>query len=220
MGNTSGTQNNFVAVPFNTVGYNTADIQQIQISGDGIGWGGEGFEIWSGAPTVVEGSSFLYCDPTLDPNAEATDYYWGDYDGYPASYSIAAGQGVVLGLSEGLEISYAGEVANDGVEFTSVGGNNFVGNTFASAIDIQNIRISGDGLGWGGEGFEVWEGAPTVKEGSSFLYCDPSLDPNAEATDYYWGDYDGNRVTYSIVPGQGFVLGLPEGVTVSFDAPY
>ena len=222
----SGSQNNFVAVPFNSVGCNTADIQMIKISDGGngtIGWGTETFDIWEGAPTVVDGSSFVYWDASIDPTATATAPYWGDSEGTPASYSIADGQGVVLGLTEGLEVSYAGEVAKQKIEFTSVAGNNFAGNTFASAIDIQSIKVDDGGagvIGWGTETFDIWEGAPTVRDGSSFVYWDASIDPTATATAPYWGDSEGNPASYSIVPGQGFVLGLGEGLTVSFDSPY
>ena len=99
---------NFIAAPFSTVGYNTTDIQQIKLSDDGagaIGWGGEEFGIWEGGPSVVEGSSFLYYDPTMDPNGEAQDYYWGDDEGNPVTYSIAGGQGVVISCASDLAIS-------------------------------------------------------------------------------------------------------------------
>ena len=218
--------NNFVAIPFAQVGYNTSDIQQIKISDGGagmIGWGGETFDIWEGLPTVVEGSSFLYTDPSMDMSGEATDYFWADFDGNPANYSIAPGQGVVLGLSDGLSVTYAGDVAKGNVEFTAIDGNNFVGNGFAASIDIQAIKISDDGaglIGWGGETFDIWEGLPTVVEGSSFLYTDPSMDMSGEATDYFWADFDGNPATYEIPAGKGFVLGLSEGLSVTIDAPY
>ena len=94
-GNTTGQDNNFVTIPFNAVGYNTSDIQQIKISDGGaagIGYGTETFSVWEGVPTVAEGSEFFYWDPMYDPTAEATDYYWGDSAGATASFSIAPGQ--------------------------------------------------------------------------------------------------------------------------------
>lgn len=225
LGKNSGDQNNFIAVPFASVGYNTSDIQMIEISDDGagqIGWGGETFDIWEGAPAIVEGTSFLYTDPSMDPTQKATSYYWGDAEGKRAIFSVVPGQGGVLGLSEGLVVTYAGEVATDDVSFTAIQGNNFTGNSFATAIDIQSIKISDEGagkIGWGGETFDIWEGAPTVSVGSSFLYMDPSMDPSMKATSYYWGDADGNPVSYSISAGQGFVLGLAEGLSVTIESP-
>jgi len=97
-----------VTIPFNAVGYNTSDIQQIKISDEGagtIGWGGEIFSIWEGVPTTVDGSAFFYCDPSLDMSGEATDYYWGDDVGNVATYAIPANQGVVINCPAGLTIT-------------------------------------------------------------------------------------------------------------------
>ena len=109
-GGATGADNNFVTIPFNAIGYNTSDIQQIKISDGGagsIGWGDETFIIWEGLPTVVAGSGFTYMDPGADPTGEATDYYWGDDDGYKATYAIPANQGVVINCPAGLTVTIA-----------------------------------------------------------------------------------------------------------------
>ena len=225
-GATTGQDNNFVTIPFNAVGFNTSDIQQIKISDGGagtIGWGTENFGIWEGAPTVVDGSSFLYYDPSMDPAGEATDYYWGDDVGNKVAFSIAPGQAVVVNAAADLDFNTSGEVPATQVKFTSVAENNFTGNPFPSAIDIQAIKISDGGagsIGWGTENFGIWEGAPTVVDGSSFLYYDPSMDPAGEATDYYWGDDVGNKVSYSIAPNQGVVINCAADLTITIVPPY
>ena len=107
-GNTTGSDNNFVTIPFNAVGFNTGDIQQIKLSdggAGGIGWASETFEVWEGVPTVVAGSGFFYLDPSMDPSGEATDYYWGDESANKATYQIAPGQGVVINCAEGLTVT-------------------------------------------------------------------------------------------------------------------
>ena len=215
-----------MTIPFNAVGYNTSDIQQIKI-GDGgagtIGWGTETFEVWEGIPTVAEGSSFFYLDPSMDPTGEATDYYWGDGEGNKAVFSIAPGQGVVVNCAEDLSVTTAGQVPSEEVGFTSIADNNFTGNPFPASIDIQAIAISDGGagnIGWGTETFEVWEGLPTVAEGSSFFYLDMSMDPNGEATDYYWGDGEGNAATYTVPAGQGVVINCAEGLEITIAPPY
>ena len=225
---TSIADNNFVAVPFNAVGYNTADIQQIQISdggAGGIGWGTENFSIWEGIPTVRANSEFVYCDPSLDPDAQATDYYWGDLSGASATYSIAPGQAVAINTGDaGLTFRLSGDVPMGAVSFSSIADNNFTGNPFPQAIDIQAITISdggNGGIGWGTENFSIWEGIPTVRANSEFVYCDPSLDPDAQATDYYWGDLSGASATYSIAPGQGVVINTGEAdLTITINPPY
>ena len=122
-----------------------------------------------------------------------------------------------------LSVTIAGAVPTENVEFTTVAENNFTGNPFPSAIDIQSIRISDDGagtIGWGTENFSIWEGLPTAVEGSGFLYLDPSMDPNGEATDYYWGDENANKATYSIPAGQGVVINCAADLTITINPPY
>ena len=213
-------------MPFNAVGYNTADIQQIGISDGGagtIGWGTEMFSVWEGVPTVADGSEFVYWDASMDPAAEATGCYWGDSSCAKASFSIAPGQGVVVNCVEDLTFNTAGDVPMSTVSFTSIADNNFTGNPFPSPIDIQAISISDGGagtIGWGTEMFSIWEGVPTVADGSEFVYWDASMDPAAEATSCYWGDSSCAKVTYSIPAGQGVVINCVEGLTISIEPPY
>ena len=225
-GSKTGADNNFVTIPFSTVGYNTADIQSIKLSGGGaggIGWGGETFDIWEGLPTLVADAGFVYCDPSMDVSGESTDYYWGDAEGNKAKYSVAAGQGVVINCASDLSVSTSGQVPTSQVKFTSIKDNNFTGNPFPKAIDIQSIKLSdggAGGIGWGGETFDIWEGLPTLVADAGFVYCDPSMDVSGESTDYYWGDANGNKAKYSIVPGRGVVINCAEGLAVTIDPPY
>ena len=225
-GSTTGADNNFVTVPFSTVGYNTADIQSIKISDGGagsIGWGGETFDIWEGLPTLVADAGFFYYDKTMDPNGVEKDYYWGDSDGNRAQYSVAAGQGVVINCAADLAVSTSGQVPKNQVKFTSIADNNFTGNPFPSAIDIQSIKLSdggAGGIGWGGETFDIWEGLPTLVADAGFFYYDKSMDPNGVETGYYWGDSDCNKASYSIAPGRGVVINCAEGLAVTIDPPY
>ena len=222
----TGSDNNFVTIPFADIGYNTADIQSIKISDGGagmIGWGTETFAIWEGLPTAVVGSGFVYWDSSLDPAQEATSCYWGDAAGNKAAYSIAPGQGVVINCASDLEVSTSGEVSDEQIKFTTVQDNNFTGNPFPSAIDIQSIKISDGGagtIGWGTETFAIWEGLPTAVVGSGFVYWDSSLDPAQEATSCYWGDAAGNKAAYSIAPGQGVVVNCAADLEVTIDAPF
>ena len=223
---TSGADNNFITVPFNAVGYNTADIQQIKLSDGGaqsIGWTGETFAIWEGLPTAVEGSGFFYYDPSMDVTGEATDYYWGDDSGAKATFSIAPGQAVVINCAADLSFITSGDVPMTTVSFTTIADNNFTGNPFPQTIDIQAIKIDDGGaqsIGWTGETFAIWEGLPTAVEGSGFFYYDPSMDVTGEATDYYWGDDSGAKATYAIPSGQGVVINCAADLTISIEPPY
>ena len=223
---TSGADNNFITVPFNAVGYNTADIQQIGISdggNGGIGWGSETFSIWAGVPTTVDGSDFFYYDPSMDVSGESTTYYWGDSSGAKATFSIAPGQGVVVNSSADLTFMTSGDVPMGQVSFTTIADNNFTGNPFPQTIDIQAISISdggNGGIGWGSETFSIWEGVPTTRSGSDFFYYDPSMDVSGTATTYYWGDSSGAKAVYPIAAGQGVVINCAADLTISIEPPY
>ena len=222
---TSGADNNFVTVPFNAIGYNTADIQQIAISdggAGGIGYGTETFSIWEGLPTVATGSEFVYFDASMDPAGEATTYYWGDATGAKATFSVAPGQAVVVNCAADLTFTTSGDVDVSPISFTSIADNNFTGNPFPMPIDIQNISISDDGaggIGYGTETFSVWEGLPTVATGSEFVYFDASMDPAGEATTYYWGDATGAKATYPIPANQGVVVNCAADLTITINPP-
>ena len=203
---------NFLAVPFNSVGYNTADIQSIKISDGGmgmIGYGTENFSIWQGAPDVIVGTEFSYWD---DFNG---GYYWSDPNG-GQEYSIAAGQGFVIDCAADLEMQFCGEVSDEDITATTIQGFNFFGNSFAAPISIQDISISDGGMGtigWGGEGFSLWEGEPDVVADTEFMYWD---DYNGG---YYWSDENGGQ-TFTINPGQGFVINCVADLEVTIASPY
>ncbi|MBR2919918.1 MAG: hypothetical protein IKC27_00995 [Kiritimatiellae bacterium] len=209
-----------------TVGCNTVDIQDIKLDDGGqmaIGWGGESFSIWEGVPSVQEGSYFQYWDASNDPTGTATGYYWGDAECKKVNYSFTAGQGIVINCAADYTVSTSGQVKNDNFVFPTIQDNNFAGNPFGAAIDIQAITLDDGGqmaIGWGGESFSIWEGVPSVKEGSYFQYWDASNDPTGTATGYYWGDADCNKVTYSIPAGQGFVINCAAGYTATVACPY
>jgi hypothetical protein len=154
----------------------------------------------------------------MDPSGQATGYYWAEADGTPAVFSIARGQGVVVNAAADLTFTTPGQVNTNEVSFASVSQFNFTGNPFPTAIDIQAISIDDNGagtIGWGTEDFSVWEGAPSVVAGSGFVYYDPSMDPDGQATGYYWSEADGTAAVYSINPNQGVVVNCAEGLTIT-----
>ena len=148
-----------------------------------------------------------------------TSYYWGDAIGAPVAFSVARGQGVVVNCAADLAFTTPGQVDTNDVSFTSVDQNNFTGNPFPKTIDIQSIAIDDAGagtIGWGGEIFEVWQGAPSVVPGSGFFYYDPSMDMSeTPKTTYYWGDAVGTPVSYAIEPNQGIVINCAADLTIT-----
>ena len=218
----SVSQNNFLSVAFATVGCNTCDIQQIQLtdpSGElDLGQGGEIFSIWEGVPSVVEGSEYLYWAPEY---GDGEHYFWGDDGGEEVAYSFAAGQSVTIDMPAGIVIQTAGEVLAKKVTLDTIAQNNFIGNPFPAEISIQNIQIEDpDGvadLGQGGEIFSVWEGVPSVVEGSEYLYWAPEY---GDGEHYFWGDDGGEEISYSIPAGKGFVIDCAAGLKVNITPSY
>ena len=223
---TTGANNNFRVIPFCDPGYNTSDIQQLQLNdggADSIGWGEENFSIWEGLPTVVAGSEYVYWLPSMDMTGTEKTYYWGDAKGNKVAFSIAPAQGIAVTSAANLAANTAGQVPTKKVSFTTVKNNNFTGNPFPSEIDIQAIAIDdggADSIGWGEENFSIWEGLPTVVAGSEYVYWLPSMDMTGTEKTYYWGDSKGNKVTYPIAPGQGVVINCAAGLTISIEPPY
>ena len=219
-GNINASGNNFVTAPFFGIGYNTTDIQDIKLTGSG-GWQSETFEIWEGLPTLVDGTSFLWTG--LEWNEDyslATKCEWQDDQGNPAVFSIPAGQAVTINADPSIGIENAGQVPMEKVEFTLADGNNFTGNPFPAALDIQNIKIVGS-AGWQSETFEIWEGLPTLVDGTSFLWT--GLEWNEDyslATKCEWQDDQGNRAVFTLDPYQGCVIFGSAGLKVEITPPY
>ena len=137
---------------------------------------------------------------------------------------LAVGAAVVgtVAMADIISSSVVGYTGN-----TTGADNNFVTIPFNAVSfntsDIQQIKISDGGagtIGWGTENFSIWEGAPTVVEGSGYFYLDPSMDMTGTATDYYWGEGDGTKATYSIAPNKGVVVNCAAGLTISIEPPY
>ena len=228
VGDNSISDNNFVSIPFALVGYNTSDIQQIKISDGGagtIGWGTETFAIWEGLPTVAEKSEFVYWDASMNPEGPEAGCFWGNENQEKAAYSIALGQAVVINCVDAdLDVNTSGEVPTGAVSFKSISDNNFTGNPFPAAIDIQNISISDGGagaIGWGTETFAIWEGLPVVREGSEFVYWDASMNPEGPEAGCFWGNENQEKVSYTIAPGQGVVINtVDSNLDITIAPPY
>ena len=120
---------------------------------------------------------------------------------------------IIFGMAAAAAVSAFAQIESANVVGYNTGStgadNNFITIPFSdvgyNTTDIQAIKLSDGGaqsIGWGGEIFTIWEGVPVLRSDAGFMYFDPGLDPAGEAEDYYWGDADGNKVTYSIAPGQ------------------
>jgi hypothetical protein len=80
---------NFVGIPFAEIGYNTANIKNLKISG-AQGFGGEVLEVWNGSPAAIVG--YTYFDASMDMNGPGTEPFWGDDNFEAVDTSIQPGK--------------------------------------------------------------------------------------------------------------------------------
>ena len=199
---------NWYAPMFLTTGANTTDINAIQLDDGGammVGWGDVMQVV---GPLGNAETMYFYWDPMMDPNAEATSYYWGDDACTPVEVSFDAGDGIGIDNANALEykLRTAGEVPASKVSFAAREGLNWSGNPFPAAININAVTLNDNGammVGWGDVMQIV---GPLGNAEAMYFYWDAMMDPNAEATTYYWGDDACAPVNVEFDPGAGFAI--------------
>ena len=215
---------NWYAPMFLTVGANTINIQDIKLDDGGamsVGWGDVMQVV---GPLGNAETEYFYWDPSVDPNGEATSYYWGDDAGAPVAVSFDKGDGVGLDNANGLEytIQNAGQVPSEKVTFAAREGLNWSGNPFPATINLSAIVLNDAGamsVGWGDVMQIV---GPLGNADTEYFYWDPSVDPTATATTYYWGDDAGTAVNVTLQPGAGFAIDNANGLAFDIEiaCPY
>ncbi|MBQ9430120.1 MAG: hypothetical protein IJU44_01065 [Kiritimatiellae bacterium] len=207
---------NWLAPQFSTVGATTVDLKDITLTGDGVGNGGESLAILDegGAPV---GDPYVFW--SKDVTGEENDC-WFDFNEWApiTGVSFALGDGVMISAGDGINYTVAGEVPKVNVEFVTIDGFNFTGNPFPSDIDLQNIVLSGDGVGNGGESLAVLDegGAPI---GDPYVFW--SKDVTGEENDCWFDFNEWVPITgVTIGGGDGVLLSAAAGVTVTIKVPY
>ena len=215
---------NWYAPQFLTVGANTIDINSIKLDDAGamsVGWG-DVMQI-VGPYGNAEGAYF-YWDPSVDPKGEATTYYWGDDAGNAVAASFDSGDGIAIDNAAELtfNIQNAGQVPSEKVTFAARANLNWSGNPFPAPINLNAITLNDGGamtVGWGDVMQIV---GPYGNAEGAYFYWDPSVDPAAKATTYYWGDDAGNAVNVTLQPGAGFAIDNASELTFDIEiaCPY
>ena len=220
----AGTDLNWYAPMFLTVGANTIDINSIKLDDGGammVGWGDVMQVV---GPKGNAETMYFYWDPSVDPTATATTYYWGDDSGNAVDVSFDTGDGLAFDNMNGIEFSIqnAGQVPSEKVTIEAHEGLNWSGNPFPAPINLSAITLNDGGamsIGWGDVMQIV---GPKGNAETMYFYWDPSVDPTATATTYYWGDDSGNAVNVTLQPGAGFAIDNMNGLAfdVEIACPY
>ena len=93
---------NWYSPVFRTIGYNTTDINEVNLDDGGTGEVGWGDSMQIVGPLGSPSEAYLYWDPSVDPTGSATKLYWGDDSGTPVNVTLEPGAGFAIDNVNGL----------------------------------------------------------------------------------------------------------------------
>ena len=96
---------NWYAPVFRSIGYNTTDIQDIDLSDGGAGMVGWGDSMQIVGPLGNASENYAYWDPSMDPSGEAKTCYWGDDSCVPVTRAFQPGDGFAIDNANGLDFN-------------------------------------------------------------------------------------------------------------------
>lgn len=171
-----------------------------------------------------EGTTFMYLDPTFAGDPTACE--WVDGDMAPADKIFGPGEAVWMSLPGDDEISPvnlvdAGAVNEDDILITLVEGSNAIGNFMAVNYPISDIEVIGaESYVFGEVNFESLDEFGRSKDGTTFMYLDPTFEGNPENCEWVDGDMAPVTADMVLAPGQSVWFSSPEaGIQLKFYAP-
>ena len=87
---------NWYSPCFRTIGYNTTDINDIQLNDGGVGVVGWGDTMQIVGPLGSASEIYYYYDKSVHPSGTATANYWGDAEMNPIDVTLEAGAGFAI----------------------------------------------------------------------------------------------------------------------------
>ena len=93
---------NWYSPVFRTIGYNTTDINEVNLDDGGTGEVGWGDSMQIVGPLGSASEAYFYFDPSMDPNGLAKTYYWGDDSCNPVDVTLEPGAGFAIDNANGL----------------------------------------------------------------------------------------------------------------------
>lgn len=216
-----GANANLASVPFDMVGDEGMDIQNIKPAGD---------DIYGGAITLKllnddlsdKAEYFFY--PAAEAPDGGEDGWWDENVENRVVKTFAPGEGFILvnGLENG-KTTYSGQVMVGKPTWEIAPNANLAGNITPIDLDVQDIKV-GTGVDSEGnltdENDEIYGGAISIKLLNDDLSDDVEYFyyPAAEAPDGgengWWDENVENRVVKTFAPGEGFIV--VSGVAAGF----
>ena len=217
---------NWYSPVFRTIGYNTTDINEVNLDDGGAGEVGWGDSMQIVGPLGSPSEAYFYWDKSMDMTATVTTpYFWSDDSGNPVNIAFDAGDGLAIDNMNGLafKIVSAGEAPKGNVSFAARANLNWSGNPFPAAINLNNVNLDDGGAGEVGWGDSMQIVGPLGSPSEAYFYWDKSMDMTATVTTpYFWSDDSGNPVDITLEPGAGFAIDNMNGLTfnIVITCPY
>lgn len=214
MGKDAEANLNWYTPQFLGVGQTTTDINAIKLDDGGAGMVGWGDVLQIADPLGSPAATYLYWDASMDPEQKATSYYWGDDGANPVEVSFDKSAGFAFDNANAMEFKIvdSGEVIAEDVRFAADVNLNWFGNPFATPININAISLDDGSAGTVGWGDVLQIADPFGSPAATYLYWDPSMDPEQKATNYFWGDDGANPVDVTFQPGEAFAIDNANGM--------
>ena len=206
---------NWYAPCFRTLGYNTTDINDIQLDDDGAGMVGWGDSMQIVGPLGNASAVYFYWDKSMNPAGEDAGNFWADENTEPAIISFDEGDGIGIDNPNSFDYTIvgAGEVSTNNVVFAAQADLNWSGNPFPMPIAIDSIQLDDDGVGMVGWGDSMQIVGPLGNASAVYFYWDKSMNPAGEDAGNFWADENTEPAGITLAPGAGFAIDNPNGFT-------
>ena len=199
---------NFYAPQFVTIGYNTIDIQDIELKDD-AGMIGYGDSLQIVGPLGSANAMYSYWISAMDPTGTVKkDFYWADDTLAPVAVSLDRADSVAVDNAAliDFQLSNAGEVVDEDVSIAAEANLNWLGNPFSSDVSIQNIELK-DASGLVGWGDSLQIVGPLGSAQEMYSYWSSAMDTTGSVKkDFYWANDDFSPAERMLKPGEGFAI--------------
>ena len=192
---------NMITPSFTGVGQTSYDLQEIKLSGEGVlGEGAENIQVVDSDGNIS--ATYMWISKDI---SGAEEDGWCDDSFSLVDVSLIQGQSVLLYTEGDGVATVSGEVATSNTKTYTVTANlgfNPVGNATPVDVDIQNIKLSGDGiLGEGAENIQIVDSDGNIS--ATYMWISKDI---SGAEEDGWCDDSFSLVDYTIKAGMGFLL--------------